>query len=245
MNRSPPTLHSPLSRRVRTRISHASTRWSSAPKTMCARATFSRSCCRSGFRRLRPARFALYRACGASIPRRSSATSIWSFQIVCSSPEILVRVRDGKVTIRPIAGTRWRGKTKAEDNALAKDLLADEKECAEHLMLLDLGRNNVGRVAKIGTVSVTEQFAIERYSHVMHIVSNVEGRLGAGRRHRRALRRLSRRHGLGRAESAGDGDHRRTRDRQARRLWRLHRLFRRSARWTPASSCAPRSSRIA
>jgi anthranilate synthase component 1 len=100
-----------------------------------------------------------------------------TFQIVCSSPEILVRVRDGKVTIRPIAGTRWRGKTKAEDEALAADLLADEKECAEHLMLLDLGRNDVGRVAATGTVSVTERFAIERYSHVMHIVSNVEGQL--------------------------------------------------------------------
>jgi anthranilate synthase component 1 len=103
------------------------------------------------------------------------------FQIVCSSPEILVRVRDGKVTIRPIAGTRWRGKTMAEDLALEAELLADEKECAEHLMLLDLGRNDVGRVAEIGTVEVTDQFAIERYSHVMHIVSNVEGKLD--RRH--------------------------------------------------------------
>jgi anthranilate synthase component 1 len=100
-----------------------------------------------------------------------------TFQIVCSSPEILVRVREGKVTIRPIAGTRWRGKTKAEDERLARDLLNDEKECAEHLMLLDLGRNDVGRVAAIGSVEVTEKFAIERYSHVMHIVSNVEGRL--------------------------------------------------------------------
>ena len=96
-------------------------------------------------------------------------------QIVCSSPEILVRVRDATVPIRPIAGTRWRGKTRAEDEALAADLLADEKECAEHLMLLDLGRNDVGRVAATGTVTVTERFAIERYSHVMHIVSNVEG----------------------------------------------------------------------
>ena len=100
-----------------------------------------------------------------------------NFQIVCSSPEILVRARAGKITIRPIAGTRWRGKTPAEDEALAADLLADEKECAEHLMLLDLGRNDVGRVAEIGTVEVTEKFMIERYSHVMHIVSNVEGRL--------------------------------------------------------------------
>ena len=99
------------------------------------------------------------------------------FQIVCSSPEILVRVRDGKVQIRPIAGTRWRGKTPAEDEALASELLADPKERAEHLMLLDLGRNDVGRVAKIGTVNVTDKFFIERYSHVMHIVSNVEGEI--------------------------------------------------------------------
>ncbi|MCC2096202.1 MAG: anthranilate synthase component I [Hyphomicrobiales bacterium] len=99
------------------------------------------------------------------------------FQIVCSSPEILVRVRDGKVTIRPIAGTRWRGKTHAEDEALAAELLSDEKERAEHLMLLDLGRNDVGRVAKIGSVKVTDRFFVERYSHVMHIVSNVEGEL--------------------------------------------------------------------
>jgi len=104
-----------------------------------------------------------------------------SFQVVCSSPEILVRVRGGRVTIRPIAGTRWRGKTKAEDEGLAAELLADEKECAEHLMLLDLGRNDVGRVAEIGSVEVTEKFAIERYSHVMHIVSNVEGKLDAKR----------------------------------------------------------------
>ena len=103
------------------------------------------------------------------------------FQIVCSSPEILVRLRDGRVTIRPIAGTRWRGKTQAEDEQLATELLADEKERAEHLMLLDLGRNDVGRVAKIGTVEVTEQFVIERFSHVMHIVSNVEGRLADGK----------------------------------------------------------------
>ena len=101
------------------------------------------------------------------------------FQIVCSSPEILVRVREGKVTIRPIAGTRWRGKTPAEDEALAAELLADPKERAEHLMLLDLGRNDVGRVAEIGTVEVTDKFFIERYSHVMHIVSNVEGRLSS------------------------------------------------------------------
>lgn len=99
------------------------------------------------------------------------------FSIVGSSPEILVRLRDGKVTIRPIAGTRPRGKNAAEDKALAEELLADPKELAEHLMLLDLGRNDVGRVAKIGTVEVTEQMSIEYYSHVMHIVSNVEGEI--------------------------------------------------------------------
>jgi len=122
--------------------------------------------------------FALYRALRRVNPAPFLCyLDFGGFQIVCSSPEILVRVRDGKVTIRPIAGTRWRGATAAEDEGLAADLLADEKECAEHLMLLDLGRNDVGRVAEIGTVNVTEQFAIERYSHVMHIVSNVEGKL--------------------------------------------------------------------
>jgi anthranilate synthase component 1 len=100
-----------------------------------------------------------------------------AFSVVGSSPEILVRVRDKKVTIRPIAGTRPRGKTPEEDQALADELLADPKELAEHLMLLDLGRNDVGRVAKIGTVKVTAQMMIERYSHVMHIVSNIEGEL--------------------------------------------------------------------
>ena len=95
--------------------------------------------------------------------------------MVGSSPEILVRLREGKVTIRPIAGTRKRGVTTQEDLALEKELLADQKEISEHLMLLDLGRNDVSRVAKPGTVKVTEKMTIERYSHVMHIVSNVEG----------------------------------------------------------------------
>ena len=97
--------------------------------------------------------------------------------LVASSPEILVRVRGGKVTIRPIAGTRKRGKTTNEDRKLSNELLNDQKELAEHLMLLDLGRNDVGRVAKVGTVSVTEKMIVEYYSHVMHIVSNVEGDL--------------------------------------------------------------------
>ena len=98
------------------------------------------------------------------------------FQIIGSSPEILVRVRDQKITIRPIAGTRKRGKDKNEDNRLAKDLLNDPKEISEHLMLLDLGRNDVGRVSEDNTVKVDEKFKIEKYSHVMHIVSNVVGR---------------------------------------------------------------------
>ncbi|MGQ0567003.1 MAG: anthranilate synthase component I [Gemmobacter sp.] len=102
------------------------------------------------------------------------------FQVVGASPEILVRLRDGEVTIRPIAGTRKRGATPEEDRANEADLLADAKERAEHLMLLDLGRNDVGRVARIGTVHPTEQFIVERYSHVMHIVSNVVGEIAEG-----------------------------------------------------------------
>ena len=122
--------------------------------------------------------FALYRALRRVNPAPFLCyLDFGGFQVVGSSPEILVRVREGVVTIRPIAGTRPRGASRAEDEALADDLLADEKERAEHLMLLDLGRNDVGRVAAIGTVRVTERFAIERYSHVMHIVSNVEGGL--------------------------------------------------------------------
>ncbi len=99
------------------------------------------------------------------------------FAIVGSSPEILVRVRNNRVTIRPIAGTRHRGKNRAEDEAIGEELLADPKERAEHLMLLDLGRNDVGRVSKIGSVEVTEKFALQLTSHLIHIVSNVEGDL--------------------------------------------------------------------
>jgi anthranilate synthase component I len=99
------------------------------------------------------------------------------FSLVGSSPEILVHQESDVVTVRPIAGTRRRGKDEAEDLALEKELLADPKECSEHIMLVDLGRNDLGRVAKIGSVEVTDQFTIERYSHVMHIVSNVEARL--------------------------------------------------------------------
>ncbi|MGV6810698.1 MAG: anthranilate synthase component I [Brevirhabdus sp.] len=122
--------------------------------------------------------FALYRALRRTNPSPFMFYfNLGGFQIVGASPEILVRLRDSEVTIRPIAGTRPRGKTPAEDKALEEDLLSDQKELAEHLMLLDLGRNDTGRVSKIGTVRPTEQFIIERYSHVMHIVSNVVGEI--------------------------------------------------------------------
>ncbi|MDQ7728366.1 anthranilate synthase component I [Halomonas sp. SpR8] len=100
--------------------------------------------------------------------------------VVGSSPEILTRMEEGEVTVRPIAGTRKRGKTQEEDDALEADLLADPKELAEHLMLIDLGRNDVGRICQTGSVEVTDQMVVERYSHVMHIVSNVTGRLKPG-----------------------------------------------------------------
>jgi anthranilate synthase component I len=118
-------------------------------------------------RRINPAPFLFYLDFGG-------------FSVVGSSPEVLVRLRDGTVTIRPLAGTRRRGATREEDLALEAELLADPKERAEHLMLLDLGRNDVGRVSEVGTVKVTESFVIERFSHVMHISSNVEGRLRGG-----------------------------------------------------------------
>ena len=98
------------------------------------------------------------------------------FQIIGASPEILVRLRDNKITVRPIAGTRPRGRSKKEDLFYEKDLLKDKKELSEHLMLLDLGRNDAGKVSKINSIKVTESFIIEKYSHVMHIVSNVVGK---------------------------------------------------------------------
>jgi len=106
--------------------------------------------------------------------------NLGDFQVVGSSPEILVHLEDDVVTVRPIAGTRPRGKDEAADQALELDLLADPKELAEHLMLIDLGRNDVGRVSKVGSVELTEKMLIERYSHVMHIVSNVIGRIQPG-----------------------------------------------------------------
>jgi anthranilate synthase component 1 len=125
--------------------------------------------------------FALYR----SLRRLNPSPFLFfmdfgDFAAVGSSPEILVRLRDETVTLRPLAGTRKRGATPAEDRALAEDLLSDPKELAEHLMLLDLGRNDVGRVAQIGTVKVPAKFTIEHYSHVMHISSTVEGKIRPG-----------------------------------------------------------------
>ncbi|SMX42556.1 anthranilate synthase component I [Actibacterium lipolyticum] len=125
--------------------------------------------------------FALYRSLRRTNPSPFMFFfNFGGFQVIGASPEILVRLREEEVTIRPIAGTRPRGATPEEDRALEADLLADKKELAEHLMLLDLGRNDVGRVAKIGTVKPTEEFIIERYSHVMHIVSNVIGEIADG-----------------------------------------------------------------
>ncbi|UWQ97184.1 anthranilate synthase component I [Rhodobacteraceae bacterium M385] len=122
--------------------------------------------------------FALYRALRRTNPSPFMFYfNFGGFQVVGASPEILVRVFEDEVTIRPIAGTRPRGATPEEDRALEADLMADQKELAEHLMLLDLGRNDTGKVSKIGTVRPTEEFIVERYSHVMHIVSNVVGEL--------------------------------------------------------------------
>lgn len=126
--------------------------------------------------------FALYRALRRLNPSPFLFyLNFGDFALIGSSPEILVRQREGEVTIRPIAGTRKRGRDAAEDEALKQDLLSDPKELAEHLMLLDLGRNDVGRVAEIGSVKVTDKMVVELYSHVMHIVSNVVGRLDQNR----------------------------------------------------------------
>jgi anthranilate synthase component I len=123
---------------------------------------------------------ALYRALRAINPSPYMYhLALDGVELVGSSPELLVRVADQRVTVRPIAGTRPRGQTRVEDDALAAELLADEKERAEHVMLVDLGRNDVGRVAEFGTVQVTELMVVERYSHVLHIVSQVEGRIPA------------------------------------------------------------------
>jgi anthranilate synthase component 1 len=125
--------------------------------------------------------FALYRALRSLNPSPYMyCLQLGDFHIVGSSPELLVRVEDGIVSTHPIAGTRPRGKSPAQDLALAEELKHDEKECAEHIMLVDLGRNDIGRVSEQGTVEVNQLMDIERYSHVMHLVSHVQGRLRAG-----------------------------------------------------------------
>ena len=184
-----------------------------ARRTTSSRATSSRSCWPSASPTpftLPP--FDLYRA----LRRINPSPFLYfldlpGFALVGSSPEILVRVRDGEVTIRPIAGTRPRGATPDEDAENEASLLADPKERAEHLMLLDLGRNDVGRVALAGTVTVTDSYTVERYSHVMHIVSQRRrpARSGKGRA-RRAVRRLPGRHRQRRAQGPRLRDHRRT-----------------------------------
>ena len=147
------------------------------------------------------------------------------FQVAGASPEPLLTVTGDHVSTRPIAGTRPRGADAAEDAVIAEGLLADEKERAEHVMLVDLGRNDLGRVCEYGSVHVDTFMAVETYSHVMHIVSSVSGTLrrGVGRDGRAALR-AARRDALGRAEGPGDADHRRARARQAGRLRWRHRL---------------------
>jgi anthranilate synthase component 1 len=229
--------------RPRTPQPRSSRQRSRARRNTSQPATSFRSCCRSASRRrfsLSP--FSLYRA----LRRVNPAPFLFfldfgGFAVAGSSPEILVRVRDGTVTVRPIAGTMPRGETPHEDKEYEDRLLSDPKERAEHLMLLDLGRNDVGRVAEIGTVTVTDQFFIERYSHVMHIVSNVEGKLSKRHDAVDALAgRASGRHGARRAEGARDGDHRRTGEGKARALCRLGRLISPPpAKWIPASCCAP------
>ena len=136
--------------------------------------------------------------------------------LVGSSPETLVKVENGAVEMHPIAGSRPRGITDEEDDRLRDELLADPKERAEHVMLVDLGRNDVGRVSEVGSVRVTELMDVRRYSHVMHIESTVVGTLAEGRRASDALRAIFPAGTLsGRPQGAGDGDHRRAGDHQA------------------------------
>ena len=147
------------------------------------------------------------------------------FQIAGASPEPLLTVSGRRVSTRPIAGTRPRGADQAEDAKIAEGLLADEKERAEHVMLVDLGRNDLGRVCEYGTVQVDSFMAVETYSHVMHIVSNVSGELRADVGPMDALRSvLPAGHAERRAEGPRDADHRRARTGQARRLRWRHRL---------------------
>ena len=148
------------------------------------------------------------------------------YQIIGSSPEILVRVEDGKVMTRPLAGTRPRGATAAEDAALEKELRSSEKERAEHIMLVDLGRNDIGRVSEPGSVQVSDLMEVERYSHVMHLVTHVQGRLRKGTNAFEALTGLfPGRDGFRRSQDKSDGDHRGARTGETRPICRRSRLF--------------------
>ncbi len=164
------------------------------------------------------------------------------FTLVGASPEMMVRLEDGIATTRPIAGSRPRGRDEADDRRLEAELLADPKEVAEHIMLVDLGRNDLGRVCDYGTVKVTDMMYIERYSHIMHIVSNVQGKLRAGdERLRSAARYVPRRHAQRGAQGAGDGDHRRTGRHAARGpMAGRSAISALTARWIPASPSARR-----
>ena len=164
------------------------------------------------------------------------------FALTGSSPEILVRARDGEVTIRPIAGTRPRGKTAAEDEANRASLLADPKERAEHLMLLDLGRNDVGRVAEAGSVRVTDSYTVEFYSHVMHIVSNVVGKLRrrAATRSTRCSRASRPAPSAARPRSAPARSSPSWSPKRAGPMPAASAISRPTDRWTAASCCAPR-----
>ncbi len=146
--------------------------------------------------------------------------------LIGSSPEVMVRLEGREITVRPIAGTRPRGTEERRDTELEHELTSDPKEIAEHIMLVDLGRNDVGRVAKIGSVAVTERMIVERYSHVMHLVSNVRGELARGQRLlRRVPRHVSSRHTHWRSEDSRHGDHRRAGARPAWCVWRRRGLF--------------------
>ena len=221
-----------------------SSAWCCAPRNTSPPATFFRWCCRSASRRRsRLRRSRSIARCGASIRRRTCSSSIAArLRSPARARKSWSKTSGGTVTIRPVAGTRRRGATPHEDKALEEELLADPKERAEHLMLLDLGRNDVGRVAEIGSVEVTDQFFIERFSQVMHIVSNVRGQAARRLRcARRARRRLSRRHRLGRAEGARHADHRRAGEGKARRSTpAASAISRPPPTWIPASCCAPR-----
>ena len=148
------------------------------------------------------------------------------FQIIGTSPEILVRVEDGQVMTRPLAGTRPRGKTPEEDARLEQELRNDEKERAEHIMLVDLGRNDIGRVSEPGSVKVSDLMEVERYSHVMHLVTHVQGKLRKDLTAFDALAGLfSGGNGFRRSQNPGDGNYRRTGAGQTGSLCRSLRLF--------------------